>query len=301
MRRMDTGTGIPIPGRAFRLLALGIAAITTGCGASSRLAVHSMVPILNESVIQTYRDADVETAKEAMPGSLVLLRGMCASQPDDRNLSGLTAQLYYSYGMGFVEDEDPARAQSLYAEGLRIGRAALLRRGWFARADAAVPLPDSSAVAKMCRDDVPLMVWTLANWASWIGLNVQDPEAVAQLPRLQVYLDRVLALQPDYFFGLPHALAGAMLCFRPRLFGGNPDKGKGEFDEAFRISGGKLLIYQVYYARYYCRQVMNENEFNRALQQVLDAPPDLFPEYRLLNEVARIKARRLMEMRDELF
>lgn len=260
-----------------------------------------MVPILDASVEATYRASDVQTVKEGVPGNLLLVRGLTESEPGNEDLRSLATQMYFSYTAAFVEDEDPARARTLYDEGYRLGREGLMRRDWFREAEEAVPLPDSAALRKMKKDDAPLLIWTIANWASWISLNVSDPEAVAQLPRLQAYLDRVLQVSPDYFEGLPHALAGSMNSIRPRMFGGDPEAGQRHFEEAFRISRGRMLLYRVFHARYYCRQMLDVECFDQSLREVLDAPDDLAPEYRLLNNVAREKARRLMEKRDELF
>jgi len=175
------------------------------------------------------------------------------------------------------------------------------RRAWFRRAEKGAGLPDADALRGMKIGDVPLVFWTLANWSGWISQNLDHPEAVAELPALQAYLDRVLVLAPDYFFGMPHVLAGSLLCFRPRMLGGNPEEGKKQFEEAFRISGGKMLIFRVVYAKYYCRSVLDEDDFDRTLKAVLEAPADLFPDYQLWNEIAMRKARHLQEIRDELF
>lgn len=277
------------------------ALLLSGCGLTRKLAVGSMVPILDESVQATYRSADVQTVREAIPANLVLLRGLCASEPGNRELHAVTAQLFFSYAMGFIEDDDPARAVLLYREGMEIGRSCLLRRGWFRRADGARPLPDAEALRGMGKDDVPLLFWTVANQAGWIGQKLTDPAAVAELPRVEAYLNRLLELGPGYFLGMPHVLQGTILSFRPKMLGGDPEKGKEHFDAALGISGRRMLFFQAMVARYYCRQVLDEECFDANLREVLEAPEDLLPEYRLMNLLAREKARRLMERRDEFF
>ena len=114
-------------------------------------------------------------------------------------------------------------------------------------------------------------------------------------------LDRVLELDPGYFLGMPHVMRGTLEASKPVVTGGKPEIAREQFDQAFAISGRKLLIFQVFYAEYYCRQQLDEEGFVAALREVLDAPPDLEPEYRLLNEVAKKKAAILMERKDELF
>jgi hypothetical protein len=280
---------------------IGASLLAGGCGLTRRLAVGSMVPILDESVHATYRSADLQTVREAIPANLVLLRGLCASEPGNRELHAVTAQMFFSYAMGFIEDEDPARAVLLYREGAEIGRACLERRGWFREADATRPLPEADALRRMGKDDVPLLFWTVANWSGRVSLQLTDPAAVAELPRVEAYLNRLLELQPDYFMGMPHVLKGTILTFRPKMMGGDPEKGKEHFDAALRISGRRMLYFQTMVARYYCRQTLDEECFDANLREVLEAPEDLLPEYRLMNLLAREKAGRLMEKRDEYF
>ena len=46
---------------------------------------------------------------------------------------------------------------------------------------------------------------------------------------------------------------------------------------------------------------MDEELFKRLLTEVLDAPADALPEARLANEVAKRKAKALLEKTDDLF
>jgi hypothetical protein len=55
------------------------------------------------------------------------------------------------------------------------------------------------------------------------------------------------------------------------------------------------------YAQYYCRAVLDEDGFTKALEEVFTAPHDIEPDYRLINEVARRRAARLMERKDDWF
>jgi hypothetical protein len=281
--------------------ALALALLAGGCGLTRGIAVGTFVPVLEKSVEASFRDPDVSTVKAGIPANLILLRGLCESEPGNAELRRLAAQTYFSYGMGFIEDEDPARAGLIYEEGRRLGLEGLRRKSWFQQAEKAIPLPDPKALKKMKREDVPLAFWTIANWSGWISQNLDQPEAVAQLPRVQAYLDRILELDAGYFYGMPEVLLGSLQTFRPRMLGGDPESGKRHFDEAIRISGGRMLIFKVMYAKYYCRQTLDEACFDQNLKDVLDAPEDLFPEFRLWNEIARDKARFLMDRRDELF
>ncbi len=287
---------------ALALLAAG----PSGCGLTRRVAVSSMVPILEETVDAVYRDMDVETVGRGLPANLLLLRGLCESDRGNRTLWTLTTQLYFYYGFGFVEAEEESagsrgrpKARLVYRAGLDLGVRALSRRDWFRPESGLDSFKKGLARAK--REDVPLLFWTAANWASWINLQLNDPAAIADLPLAEAAMQRVLELDPTYFHGMPHVMAGTLQATKPVLMGGNPEEARKHFEEAFRISDRKLLIFQTLYAQYYCRQTLDEQGFVDALNEVLKAPSDLAPDYRLLNEVARRRAGSLMERKDDWF
>jgi hypothetical protein len=96
-------------------------------------------------------------------------------------------------------------------------------------------------------------------------------------------------------------MRGTLEASKPVVTGGDPEVAREHFERAFAISERKLLIFHVFYAQYYCRSQLDEEAFDETLREVLEAPADLKPEYRLLNEVARRKASNLMEQRDDLF
>jgi hypothetical protein len=271
-----------------------------GCGITGKIAVRSMVPILRETVDATYRSRDIALVRDGIPSNLLLLRGLCESDPGRVEIRVLAVQMFYSYGFGFLEDTDPPRAREAYLEGLRLGREGLRRYGWF-RGTERGAVPEPEALQRIPRESVPLLFWTLANWASLVSLSVSDPEAVADLPRIEAYLGRILELDPGYFQGMPHVMEGTILTLRPRMAGGNPEEGRVHFEEALRISGRKLLLFQVLCAKYYCRQTMDAACFEANLKEVLDAPDNLNPEFQLLNQIARAKAGWLMERRDDYF
>jgi hypothetical protein len=281
------------------LLILPVALAGGGCGMTRHIAVSSMVPILEKSVESVYRDQDLDTVGKGIPANLLLLRGLCGSSEGNAKLWAMTTQLYFYYGFGFVEEESVDQARLVYLQGLDLGRHSLSRKGWF-KPDQ--PLDDfRKGLAKANRDDVPLLFWTAANWIGWINLSMNDPAAVADMPAAEALLGRVLQLDGGYFLGLPEAMAGTLAASKPVMMGGDPASALVHFDAAFKASGRKLLIFQTLYAQYYCRAVLDEDEFVRSLEEALKAPPDIEPDYRLLNEVARRRAARLMEQKDDWF
>jgi len=277
------------------LLAAGI----DGCGVIRRGAITTMTPIIGKTIQMAYRDQDLETVGRGLPGNLLLIRGMCEENPGDRQLWTFGTQLYYSYGYAFIEDDDPEEAILIYRQGLDLGLRALERGGWF------LPERDIDTFCRGLRkarpEHGPLLFWTLANWVNWIDLTQCDPASVAQLPYAEAALERLLEIDPNYFLGMPHVMLGTLLASKPAIAGGKPEEARRQFEAAFTVSKRRLLIFQVFYAQYYCRQVQDRDGFISTLNEVLNAQADKEPNLRLLNEVAKRKAARLMELKDEWF
>ena len=99
-------------------------------------------------------------------------------------------------------------------------------------------------------------------------------------------------------FDHPHYHAfPEMLCF----IGGNPEKAKRQFQRAFELSKSKLLVGPLMYAKFYAVQIQDKALFVKTLNEIVATPKNSFPERNLANEVAKRKAKDLLEKVDTLF
>lgn len=121
------------------------------------------------------------------------------------------------------------------------------------------------------------------------------------MPKVEAMLDRLLALDPTYEHGLPHALLGIYDAMRPALFGGSPERARDHFERAFEISGRKMLLYLDFYAEFYCRQTLDQSCFEATLDEVEHAPAGELPDANLMNAIARHRAAALRAREGDLF
>ena len=145
------------------------------------------------------------------------------------------------------------------------------------------------------------MFWTASGWAKWIGLNLDRVEALANVPMLKATLQRVIELDGGFYYGSPHLNMAVYLAAIPPIAGGNLDKAKEHFDEAFALGADNLLLAKVLFARYYAVRLRDRALFEKTLQQVMEAPVDEIPELTLSNTLAKEKAGELLERADEYF
>lgn len=279
---------------------LAVAMLGSGCS-SSRMAVGFMTPVLEDTVDSALRNDDPILVVDALPTSILLVDGMLRTDPGNRDLAAVGSMLDFAYAFAHLESEDPARAPRYYARGAELGWRSLgrpdleraIRKGTFAEL--------AEATRKLGDDDAEALLWICANWGMWIQLEIRDPAAAADLARLMPLAERLAEIDDTLFWGMPRILLGALHAGRPVILGGNLERAKTEFDRAFEISHGNLLIGKVFFARTWCVQSFDADAFDRSLREVLDAPPGLLPEAEFLNRIAVRKAEQLLAEGAEIF
>ena len=275
-------------------------ALSNGCSTSG-LAVRAMVPILENSKKQALASSDIRTFYAATPGSLFLLEGLIATDPDNKDLRLNASMLYFSYGFTFDAPEDESYASILYLKGLEHGQAVLLQDKRVAEIWEAPFDKFKTGLDKFTEQDLPALMWTVSNWSQFISLHLDSTGVLLDIPRVTAILERMCEIDGGYFQGLPHIILGSLHAFRPPLMGGNPEAAREHFDRAIAISDGKFLLAHYFYAKFYAYRIQDDEAFENALNEVLTQPDSVLPEYQLLNAIAREKATRLLGEKDELF
>jgi hypothetical protein len=260
------------------------------------------------------QESDPEFARMAAPASLKTVEGFHLASPDNETLITILARGYCEYSFGFLEfDVQKARARGDDATADAIARRAT---GLFLRCmNYGLKLLDGSwekalygdqagfeaKVKGADRDDVPGLFFTAMGLAQAVNLNRDDIEMVAFLPKAQVMFERVSALDSNYYNGGAHMALGMLYSARSVSLGGDPEKGKKEFEAAIAATGGKFLMPKVLMAQAYATITNNRELFHQTLVQVLETSPAVNPDQRLANELAHQRARFLLEREKEMF
>lgn len=279
---------------------LSIGFLFASCS-TQRLAVRVTGDLLVKGISALYEENDLQLAEQAIGSNLKLLEVFLKNDPGNQRLLSLLAEGYTSFALGFVEDQSPARASELYHRAFGFGLRALQSDGLFQKGPD-IPLDRfKDELQRADRDQLPALFWTASAWANFINLNKSDVQAVAQLPKVQAMMERVLELDSTYYYGGAHLFLGIYYASRPRILGGDPEKARQHFEACLRINKGKFLLAKLFYAQYYCVQTQNRELFHKLLNEILNEAADILPEQRLANEIARRKAKLLLEKEDELF
>lgn len=275
-------------------------AIATACIPNKQMTVRSAATLLENVSNSANQQSDLRVIREGMPAYLMLIDGMVEAVPDNAHLLITAAQAYASFASAFVEDDDTEYARTLYKKAKTYALLALEQQGL--KNPASKPFDAfEEALTRLGKDDVPYMFWTATCWGSWIRLNLDSMAALAELPRVEALMKRVLVLDEQFYFGGPHLFMGIWFASRPKMAGGDLTRAQHHFQKALEFSQGKFLMTQVYYADQYARKTFDKKLFVTTLQNVLETPADTIPQLTLLNTVAHKKAKKLLEQVDSLF
>jgi hypothetical protein len=277
------------------------AALLAFSGCIRAIAVSTVGGIADDGFVAFTSEGDLGFAEQALPGNIKLLEVMLKSDPDNERLLRLLSQGYASYALAFLEGKDDVRAREFYIRGRDFGYRIMRRDAALAKALDGSPDDLRAELAKRGKDDVPGVFWSAFGLGSYIQLSLTEPAALADLPKAEVMMEFVARVDSSYYYGGAHLFLGTLAGMRPQMLGGNPEKSKAHFETALRVSGGKFLLTYVYYASSYAVQTQNEALFTELLTKVHDASPDILPEFRLANAIAKKKAELLLAKRSDLF
>jgi TRAP transporter T-component len=283
-----------------RLTALLLATFLISACSYNQMLVRASTPMIEGGIHALNEETDLSLAEDSIPTNIELLEGFIRMDPQNAQLYTYAAQAYYGLAYGFNEDNRAERASDFYLRGVKRGLTALELGG--AHNLRKTPIMDfEKQVADMGKDDVATLFWTASCWAKWIDLHRDLPEAIAQLARPTAMMQRVLELEDDFYYGGAHMYFGVYYGSRSPMLGGNFEQSRRHFDRAREITDNRLLMPDLLQAQYLARQQLDRQDFHARLTRVVNAPPDLFPEMALANEIARHKAELLLKKESEWF
>ncbi len=250
----------------------------------NRTAARVTSGVIDKGLPAVFSQSDAQYVKEALPANLQLMEILLASDPGNKELLLNAAQGFCGYAFMFLEDESPERASVFYLKGQAYAERAL----------------DGATVETAKKNDAHPLFWATFCKASYMNINRDKPEAIAEIPTLEPAALKLLELDPGYYYNGAQSIMGAYYSIRPRMLGGDPEKAKARFELALQGKGGSFLLNRYMYAKMAAVAAQDQALFERLLGEIISAGPR-DGETRLADEVAKLKAKKLLEKKDELF
>ena len=272
------------------------------CGVVNTVAVNATTNIVDYGLEAIFEESDLDFAEKAIPGNLTLLEALYrAKDKDDDHLAFLLTEGYTGYTLGFVEDVDVERAKILYARARDYGLKSLKKNEQFARAFDQDQAAFKKSLDQFGKKDVPMIFWTANAWGNLINVSISDPSVLGDLPKVNAMMEFVLKNDETYFYGSAHLYFATILATTPKNLGGKPDSARYHFEKCFEIGKNKFILPHLYMAKSYCVQMQDKALFEKLLTTIAETSLEELPEQRLVNAIAKRKAKKLAERIDELF
>jgi predicted anti-sigma-YlaC factor YlaD len=257
-------------------------------------------------------DDDPEMIRAAVPFSLKLIESLLAESPRHKGLLLAAAQGFTQYSYAFVQqdadelfDTDRTRAIALR---IRAKNLYIRARDYGLRGldvshkdfSAKLQTDPKQAVKELKKSDVPTMYWTALSWAAALSVS-RDLRMLAEVPRFEALVDRVMELDEEYEEGAMHGFLITYEMSRMNLKPDRLDLAKMHFERNLELSHNHQAAPLVSYAENVAVAKKDKAEFVDLLNRALKIDPNSWPEHRQLNLVMQRRARWLLSRTDKLF
>ena len=254
-----------------------------------------VTPLLEPLSLSLQQQQDIALLKDGAPTLLLMIDGFIATYPENEKLVLDGTRAYSAYASALAEFGEMERAVMISGRAKEYGLK-LLSRYPAVKNSLSSPIDKlEKSLQTVKKDGIDYLFWGAYGWATWISLQNGSPAAVADLPRVEKIMLRVLELDDAYYYGAPHVFLGYYYGSIPVMLGGKPEASRRHFDKALKISDHNFLSAQVAYAESYARLQFDRDLFLGLLNEVLTTPADAVTELTASNQLAKKRARKLLK------
>ncbi len=292
--------------------------LTSSCTLQS-LVVNEMANMVEVGAVAIEQGEDPELIKSSIPSQITLLEVMLANDPSNAKLLALLSRLYGSYAFGFIEykldelklqDEDEEalaevtkRARGFYKKGLEYGKKSLLEL----YPDCSLTLEKVKTMRECLKliekENVGSLFWYGFNMAALINISMNSVAIISKAPNAKNVMERVLEIDPQTYHGSAYLFLMAYWARSP-MMGGDLKKSLAYYHKLKKLSEGRFLFNDLFFAKFYLVQKQEEEMFAKTIRQVLNTKKASWqqdPSLNLMNQLAKKRASLYLKYADFYF
>ena len=244
---------------------------------------------------------DVELVRDSAPAFLLVLDALAEGHTENPTVLLAAAEAQLAYATGFVDKANRERTKKMYTKAKNYGlRVLAYHHKRFAATLDGTCAEFAESLKGFRKKDAPALITTATAWVMWIIANADSPAALGDMPKVLAMMECVRTLDPDIRQGGVDLFYGIYYTVLPLGGGRDLDKARAHFERSMEVGGANYLLNQVTFAEFYARYAFDRDLFESTLTTVVNATPDV-PEYTLMNAVAQMRARTLLDEIDEFF
>ncbi len=267
--------------KAFNLLILITLA---SCSWTRRQGVNFMAPMLESGVQKNFEVRDWEYFSEAAPGNLLLLDSLLATSPENKTLLEQAIKSHFGYAFGvqetlhwaevYSERENKKylnRALYHYSKAIEYGEQYLNSEGMDylqLKKKILTPKKIQEILEENLGDaDRVAMFYLGAAYSSSLNLQRNRSDLLTLMPLGKAMIDWACEDDPNMEQGLCSAFDALYLMSRPKMLGGNPNKGLKVFKRVMKTYPQNALL-SITFLQYYSIPRDNQGEFKSYMKRL---------------------------------
>jgi len=233
------------------------------------MAIGASSGVMYSAGMDLETQSNYDIFKSGVPANLVLIEGLLSQSTDNLELLATLNKGYAGYAFAINETEflnedwgelktEVAKKQALfnYTRALNFGLR-YLKLKQLELSDLHSKMNEPQGITHLLdkrltntQIDLELVLFTAQSYAALINLQKDNISLVADLPIAKAMFDWVCMKDPKIKYGMCDIFYGAYEAGRPKMLGGNPDKGKEIFLRAIENHPHNWLI-RTSYMQYY--------------------------------------------------
>jgi TRAP transporter T-component len=252
-----------------RILCLLIFIIVNSSCSFNKFAVNTSSSLLYNASNELQSEPNYEVFRSGSTANLMLMEGLLSESPQNLDILAILTKGHAGYAFAVNETDmlneewgelktDIGKSQALfgYTRALNFGlRYLKIHKIDLNQLIALINEPQGishllDSQLSSSAKDLELVLFTAQSLAALINLQKDNISLVAQLPLAKGLFDWVCTKDPKIVFGACDIFYGSFEASRPKMLGGNPEKGKEIFLRAIKKFPDNWLI-RTSYIQYY--------------------------------------------------
>lgn len=265
----------------FYLLAASFVISITSCGLVQKIGVKSTATALYDASYELETEGNLTNVAQGVPANLKLIEALLFLEPENEKLlvsliKGYTALAFAVHETNYLNDKlsdnekkfNHNQAILNYSKAMDYG-IRFLKLHDVHYQDLIAKMKEDGGIIKHLDnnlDDEMLfleaVVFTAQSLGSLALLQKTSPSMIAQAPIVKSMYDWVCTKKPTINFGACEIFYAVNEAGRPKMLGGNPQKGKEIFLKAIKKYPDNWLI-RVMYIQFYLIPMLDEEGYKK--------------------------------------
>lgn len=221
-----------------------------------KLAIRSATPVFEKSSLGLMQEGNWDFFRQSAPANIKMMELLWLQDEENLELLSVLIKAYSGYAFAVPEtlafgddlsgiDDSQHKKDALffYTRALDYGIHYLEKKGISKK---VLLSQDDKKLSKKLGDleeeDLTALLYTAQSWGSLINLQKDNVALISQIPRVKVLFDYVCKLRPSIDHNVCDIFFAQYESSRPKMLGGNPDKGEKLYALAMEKYPQHLLV-----------------------------------------------------------